>query len=141
MKEEKVKKKSAKPAIIGIAAAVLVLAVIAGVLLWQMHRAKEESQFILPPMVYVENARYLYERDITADVTENMRTGFAYLGEITSTVDATEYVTENFQANSAVQGAVVYRFGLYVVLCHEEVYTLYRPMDAVQTFAYTTTAE
>ena len=119
------------PALLGIGLAVLLFA---GVILALTLRSQppEEEPFTLPPMIFVEDRRYLFERDITADVSQ-LEAEFVYLGEILSSLSETEYVHENFQANFPAVGEKIYRWEEYIVLYHGEKIWLMRPMAEIQT--------
>ena len=131
MKNKQPKRKGLSPALWGIGAAVLIFALLAAVLILRSCRQEEES-FTLPPMVYAEDTRWLFERDITAEA-DSLKEEMRYLGEITSVLAETEYVGENFQANFPALGDKIYRWQEYLVLYHGEEIWLMRPMTDVQT--------
>jgi len=131
MKNTQQKQNGWLPAFIGIGTAVLIFALLAAVLILRSCR-QEEEPFTLPPMVYAEDTRWLFERDITAEA-DSLKEEMRYLGEITSVIAETEYVREDFQANFPAMGDTVYRWQEYLVLYHGEEIWLMRPMADVQT--------
>ena len=131
MKNTRQKQKRLSPALWGIGAAVLIFALLILALALRSCRQEEEA-FTLPPMVYAEDTRWLFERDITAEA-DSLKEEMRYLGEITSVLAETEYVGENFQANFPALGDKIYRWQEYLVLYHGDEIWLMRPMTDVQT--------
>lgn len=131
MKNTQPKRKGLSAALWGIGAAVLIFALLITALILRSCRQQEEP-FTLPPMVYAEDVRWLFERDITAEA-DSLQEELRYLGEIISVIAETEYVGENFQANFPALGDKLYRWQEYLVLYHGEQIWLMRPMADVQT--------
>jgi hypothetical protein len=131
MKQTERKSRRNLPAVLGIALAVVLFA---GVILALILRPQkeEEEPFTLPPMLFMEDRRYLFERDITEDASQ-LEAEFIYLGEIRESLSETEYVYENFQTNFPAVGEKLYRWEEYVVLYHGEKIWLMRPMAEIQT--------
>ena len=132
MKQTERKSRRNLPAVLGIGLAVVLFAGVILALSLRSQPGPEEEPFPLPPMLFAENRRYLFERDITEEAAQ-LEGEFVYLGEIAASLSETEYVHENFQTNFPAVGEKIYRWEDCIVLYHGEKIWLMRPMADIQT--------
>lgn len=85
---------------------------------------EEEAGVIydMPPMVYVNDS--LYKRiSFVSDICLNDEC--IYMGEIKSNVDSSQTPSENYQSNSNLIGAKIYKNGDDIIIVYHEFYELY----------------
>jgi len=117
------------------AAALGLLMLLAAVLLCvRFCGAEENDEFLLPPMIYADGQRYIYEADADLLLTAEDENDLVFAGNVTDVVEQSVYVTKHLQANTPIAGASLYRWGEYLVCVTEEGRDLYRPMAEVGRF-------
>ena len=109
---------------------VAIFVVIAAVKANDQNRGSVEDEknykYDMPPMVYVNDT--LYKR-ISFSTDNCLNDESTYLGEIKSNVDSSQAPTENYQSNSNLIGAKIYKNGEDIVIVYNGYYELYGVLE------------